>query len=250
LLALSICVVLGCSDDGLPAGGTDGADAGAGSVSASEGSGSVSGSSAQPSGSSGDESPGTSSDTAGTESGDSTTAGTVPSMACESDEDCVLVDDCCTCAAVHVDDVQPECPMDCEVSSCTANNIPDITVECRFGSCEFVPLDCNPLLVVCDQAPPECPDGQLPSVVDGCWGPCISTNACDVVGSCDDCRDDEACVQWATEVAPYFVCEPIDPSCEGAPDCTCMPGVCEDPFECAAPGGNGADLGCGCKVCG
>jgi hypothetical protein len=83
----------------------------------------------------------------------------------------VLVDDCCTCAAASVDDV-PVCDIEeCEQTECSAQNVPGIGVQCRFGSCEFEPVECNQIFATCGDAPPDCGDGLLPSVVDVCTDP-------------------------------------------------------------------------------
>lgn len=32
--------------------------------------------------------------------------------------------------------------------------------------------------VLCDALPPMCPDGQVPSIMGGCWGPCVPITSC------------------------------------------------------------------------
>jgi hypothetical protein len=247
-LACSLVIVLGaCSDDGAPAAGTEG-----GSASVSAGTGDAEGSS------NGDPTPGTSadpsaseSDSAGPESGGGTTAGPSNATTCEQDEDCMLLNDCCYCLATHVEDAPPPCEMqECFAPTCDANGLPNLEVRCRFGTCEFVPFSCSPFLVACDELPPECTASQLPSVVDGCWGPCVPAELCDAVPSCDTCLEGEVCIESSTQLGYTFTCEPIDPSCPGVPDCTCMGTACEDPFVCApASDANGADLACECPTC-
>ena len=247
LLACSLVIVLGgCSDDGAPAAGTGG-----GSATVSAGTGEEGGSS------NGDPTPGTStsdgqSESAGPESGGATTAGPSSSTTCEQDEDCTLINDCCYCLATHVEDAPAPCEMqECFAPTCDANGLPNLEVRCRFGTCEFVPISCSAYLVACDEAPPECTDSQLPSVVDGCWGPCVPAEVCDTVPSCDDCPEGEACIETLTMFFGYtYACEPIDPSCAGAPDCTCMGTACEDPYMCGpASDTNGVDLACFCRGC-
>ena len=47
------------------------------------------------------------------------------------------------------------------------------------GACRMVAAgSCDARRVVCDARPPLCLRGQAPSVVDGCWGPCVQANTC------------------------------------------------------------------------
>lgn len=240
MACLWVFSLVACSDDGLGSGASEGGS-GTGSASngdASNGEGTTHG--------------GTSADGSGGPGSAGPTTDGESSTLCEGDDDCLLVNDCCSCAAIHVDDPMPPCDLqECFAPTCDANGMIDPQVWCRFGTCEFVPLSCSPFLVACDEAPPECGEGTVPSVVESCWGPCVPASACDVVPSCDDCPDGEACIETSTQLGWTFSCEPIDPSCDGTPDCTCMGVVCEDPFECVPAGeANGAALGCGCPTCG
>ena len=280
-------MLVACSDDGVPATGTDGSTGSAttaSTVSASDTSvpttgtpttsGPTSGTTDEPStteppgstsgvettggtqaettgsGSSGETTESTSSGSgSGSESSSESTGDPIPGNACDSDDDCVLVDDCCTCQAMHVDDPTPECDIEaCFQSTCSAQNIPGIDVQCSFGSCEFVPFECNPVFVACDELPPDCPDGTLPSVVKGCWGSCVPSEACDFVPDCGYCPGDETCVSMETQLGPFYFCVPVDPSCDGMPDCDCMGTVCEDPFMCGDE--DDGNLSCFCPVCG
>lgn len=171
-------------------------------------------------------------------------------LTCTSNDDCVLFDDCCSCTAHHVDDPMDGCPVDCEVSACEAAGLPQHPVECRFGTCQLADIDCNDDLVVCDENPPDCPEGALPSAAAGCWtGQCVPPQACDVVPDCSWCADDETCVQQATQIGLWSSCEPIDPSCDGSPSCACMgDAICQNPYECSEAVGSG-EIGCVCPVC-
>ncbi|MEM9192935.1 MAG: hypothetical protein AAGF12_27420 [Myxococcota bacterium] len=45
---------------------------------------------------------------------------------------------------------------------------------------------CDPRQVLCDAIPPDCPQGRVPEVVQGCWGNCVD------IGECA-CSDPAAC---------------------------------------------------------
>ena len=226
------------SDTSTPTGSTDPTD---------------SGSTTTDSGSTGfDDSSGTSGDTDSGDSSGTTTGGTTEPE-CIVDEDCMLVNDCCSCEAVPVGEDAPECDIKaCLVPTCTAVGLGKPAVECNFGTCEVEEVSCNPMLVVCDEKPPVCPEGQAPRVVEGCWGGCIPVEYCDVVPSCEDCGEDEACVEAVTQLGPSLQCVPIPPSCEGAPSCDCLGEVCEDPFDLCSDGigpTTGSELSCSCPAC-
>jgi hypothetical protein len=61
-----------------------------------------------------------------------------------------------------------------------------VSVE-TTGPC---PTRCDPDLVRCDRLPPRCIGGQVPSVVAGCWGPCVPIEACTCTtfADCPDIR--------------------------------------------------------------
>lgn len=270
-------MLVACSDDGVPATETEGSTGSASAATSpttvdpsaatttapttsppttgttddaesSDGPGSTSGVTVgtnDPSSSSGEPTGSTTDSSSGSES----TTGTVPGTTCESVEDCVVVDDCCTCAAQHVDDPVPDCDiLACFQSTCSAQGVPGIGVQCVFGSCEFVPVDCNAALVTCEEPPPPCPEDTLPSVVDGCWGTCVPSEACDFVPDCSWCPGDETCVTQGTQLGLFYSCVPVDPSCDGTADCDCMGSVCQNPFMCTDE--NAGELTCVCPVCG
>jgi hypothetical protein len=182
-----------------------------------------------------------------------TTTGGMTEPECIVDEDCMLVNDCCSCDAIPLGDDPPECEiMECLVPTCTALGVGKPAVECNFGTCEVEDVSCDPMLVVCDQKPPACPKGQAPRVEDGCWGACIPVEYCDVVPSCEACGDDEACVEAVTQFGPSLQCVPIPPECGGAPSCDCLDDVCESPFDVCADGigpETGSELSCTCPDC-
>jgi len=253
-LASSFVIALalaGCSDDGLtPEADTDTSGTGTGTTSnTATNTETTLGQTTTPPGDSTTDGCGTadcfpSSSTGCDESGgcDSTTTDEPPpppSMTCENPMQCVLVDDCCECAAYHIDDTVPECPMDCEQPMCSALGIPDIGVVCEAGMCELEKRDCSGL-VVCDSLPPDCVDGTLPEVGNGggggCWtGACIPLEACDPVPGCEYCVATEACVATETMQATTVSCLPLPEDCMGLATCECMPpDTCAMPFDTCA----------------
>ena len=47
---------------------------------------------------------------------------------------------------------------------------------------------CNPDDVACYGIPPDCAPGEVPSVEDACWGPCVPILSCQPQPSCGDCQ--------------------------------------------------------------
>lgn len=169
---------------------------------------------------------------------------------CEDPDQCVLINDCCQCAAAHIDDKIPECPMDCLQPLCDALGVPDIEVTCEDGSCELVQFDCSGI-TACDSLPPRCAPGTLPEVApDGtCWtGACLPVAACETVPDCEACPDDQACVQEVTMLGPSFSCRAMPEACGGVATCDCMPpDTCEAPFD-TCEDADGVII-CSCPVC-
>ncbi len=281
LLATAALVLSACSDDGLvgadtEAGETASAGSSGGSATAASTGGAVttadptadtsdpsdSGTTDPtgptdtdgPSSSTGDD--GTSGSSGGDSSGGSSTGGSTEPE-CTMDEDCMLVDDCCSCDAIPVGEDPAKCEiMECLIPTCQSLGLGMPAVQCNFGTCEVEEVNCNPFTVTCDpkdNPPPKCPEGQAPRVVDECWGNCVPVEYCDVVPSCDDCGQDEVCIEAVTQLGPSFTCEPIPPSCEGAPSCDCMgEEVCIVPFDVCNDGiepKSGSEISCSCPTC-
>ncbi len=100
---------------------------------------------------------------------------------CESASDCALISTCCTCLVAPVGTPEPEgCSILCDTDLCTANGFGRDDVACQHGFCGVVGADgtCNSEDVTCAASPPPCPAEYLPSVVDGCWGPCVVQYSC------------------------------------------------------------------------
>lgn len=184
--------------------------------------------------------------------GGSTDTGPDPADECVVDDDCVLVNDCCTCAAIPATEPPPDCDIvACLIPTCQSEGIPSAEAVCEFGSCEIASVECNPSFVSCDQDPPDCADGFYPAVdLDaGCWtGTCVEAEVCETVPSCDDCPADETCVEYSTQLGPQYHCSPIPDACDGTPSCACMSDACEAPFDSCGDGPSG--ISCSCPVCG
>lgn len=65
-------------------------------------------------------------------------------------------------------------------------------------------LNCDERDVLCKKARPDCPDQQVPAVVDGCWGECQPVGAC-VCHAADECpmRESYVCHMSAQHCGPY-----------------------------------------------
>ncbi len=103
---------------------------------------------------------------------------------CSTAADCVLIDDCCNCVAARRGTPPPvACPVACDVDMCTnaGVDLSQVNVGCWQGFC--VPLaepgNCNAAEVACPWPAPRCPTGyDYPSVINGCWGPCVANGSC------------------------------------------------------------------------
>lgn len=106
-----------------------------------------------------------------------TTGPPVPEVPCAQDNECILHGDCCSCIALHRDQPAPEdCPGDCERDACDVWGLTEVLCshECRVAL-----VECDPAMVTCADAPPDCEDGQLPSLLERCWsGHCVPQDLC------------------------------------------------------------------------
>jgi len=141
---------------------------------------------------------------------------------CVNDTDCTLLDSCCTCQGVSMNESLPDCPLvECFALTCEANGLPLPTTVCRASHC-VVNADCNPNHVQCDKTMPMCPPGLTPLVVNGCWGGCLAVAECSEVGSCTQCLNGQACVDSNTMMLPAQHCVDVPASCNGQISCACM----------------------------
>lgn len=183
-----------------------------------------------------------------TDASSSSDTGQTPAGPCVSDQDCALHNDCCSCYGLPADQVDGQCKKRCEQPMCDQLGIDQAV--CRFGVCITEEVHCDGSKVACDEAPPDCPEGQVPQVVGVCWsGLCVDAVSCDVVADCGACPAGTMCVQLISKQETPPSCEPIPAECDGKVDCKCAGEfVCTGIFNaCNESGGN--QLTCGCPTC-
>ena len=149
-----------------------------------------------------------------------------PGDDCETVADCKLNDDCCTCSAYGRTTVPVECSItDCREKACEYGpNVPH-ELTCYNGHCEFVKVDCDPTHVTCNEAPPVCASLNVPSVIDGCWGPCTLLGACkDIPYLGADCPKGYAKTYWWDCMS--------NPCSGGYEGCVKIPEACGDTLRC------------------
>lgn len=202
--------------------------------------------------------PGTTADTGGSTSGTGgTTGGGDEFVPCVTDEDCALVDDCCECEPVNVNEAPHVCDLpECLIPTCAGHGLEGAAVECRFGRCTFAKVQCNPLGITCDTSAPECPGDQVPGVMDTddgkCWtGFCVPAEACDWVLNCDFCADEELVCVGKLQKGAYHVCEPRPADCEGTGniDCGCGQQICDASPPHTVCHDEMPDIACECPFC-
>lgn len=214
----------------------------------------------------------------------------LPTNECEGDDDCPDGNVCELYDALEPQGCDPASGMDCSVSPvgvCVpARRICETNDDCASDSGEQAwcienecvsMVDCDPNHAGCEMLPPTCPDGEVVSVVGGCFGPCVPAGAClPAIAGCSDssdCGPDEVCVVecWACEsgdpacagcegrceaptpgcatdadcgpneqcVSSCWDCLPEDPDCVGGCESYCVPlgGECQDDASCVDPSG-------------
>jgi hypothetical protein len=164
---------------------------------------------------------------------------------CHRDEDCRLVNDCCSCAAVARGQADPACDpaKSCLMTTCAQYGGID-RPRCLAGRC-IVGFACDTSDVTCKRAPPVCPAGQTPLVVgtgaQKCYGECVDAEQCAAVPACSACAPDDLCVHTpAIEEATH--CVPWPQACAGPASCSCASAACVAPFASCAdaePGTSG-----------
>lgn len=142
---------------------------------------------------------------------------------CLSADECILHDDCCRCDAYYVeDDPPPECDEECDVTMCEYLGVTAATcnLDDEIWGCS-PSIDCRASSAACEQAPPQCPEGELPTVIDGCWGPCLPATSCYTVDDCDACPDGFHCLPYV-HIPGIIACAPIPEECPDPPTCECL----------------------------
>lgn len=129
-------------------------------------------------------------DSASTSSGGSSTGGTTSSggsagfggsssSECTSASDCTLFNDCCACEAQASGEAEPD--SSCPMASCLQSHCDAVQAgpepQCVSGRC-VLDVDCDLSSIACRQAEPECPEGEVPTAVDQCYGGCVPASEC------------------------------------------------------------------------
>ena len=189
-------------------------------------------------------------------SGDTgSSSGGAEMVPCMVDSDCTLVEDCCSCEPIGPGEEAPPCDLpECFVTQCEPKGLGSAEVQCRFGRCTFVKVNCNPVDVSCKSLPPDCPGTEVPSVdVDAaCWtGQCVPAEACDVVPDCSYCEEDELICVTKLQKGSFTVCEPKPVDCGDVDDvdCGCAAQVCEMSPPHVVCQELPEDIACECPVC-
>lgn len=146
-----------------------------------------------------------------------------PTAECESADQCVLVNDCCTCDVVVAGEEPPCEMMECLVPTCEANGFTP-EVACVVGTCAPAPVNCDANQITCEiEPPPPCGGGLVRSVTGMCYGPCVEPSVCETLPfECDGstCGEGHACV--TTQSGAPSRCVPLPPGCDGSPSCDCL----------------------------
>lgn len=96
--------------------------------------------------------------------------------ACTAVSECRLHSDCCSCVAVHADEPVAACDASCERNTCETWGVSELLCA---HTCHIRLLECDPTLVACDEAPPRCDDGFVPTIAERWWtGYCAPQEVC------------------------------------------------------------------------
>jgi hypothetical protein len=114
--------------------------------------------------------------------------------------------------------------------------------DCDFGYCVDgvcqSRFDCDQSHAFCDMIPPLCGPGLVPSVINGCWGPCVLPEFClPVQIEClanEDCPAGHECLMYCTSSCDNGSSECFD-YCGGV--CVPVAPLCNSDFECLDPSG-------------
>jgi hypothetical protein len=139
---------------------------------------------------------------------------------CASNEDCVRFEDCCSCSAEPAANPPAHCKSACEQSACVTSGLAGVDAVCLGNRC-VLNLSCVRSEVTCRAAEPECDAGKVPSVIDGCWGPCVAPSQCFNVDNCADCAEGEVCVEQRDSF-PLTQCVEVSSACAQKPTCECV----------------------------
>ena len=170
---------------------------------------------------------------------------------CTESSQCVLHADCCNCVALTPDQDPPGCDINsCKQDACTQLAIdPQADAQCQAGRC--IPgANCDHSQVKCLTAPPVCPAGEIPSVQNACWGPCVRSSECSFVPDCTSCDATHfVCVSNIARV-PTHHCVDLPKQCASDRSCACLgESVCISPYVLCADSAATNQIDCECPNC-
>lgn len=161
---------------------------------------------------------------------------------CAAAEDCKLIDDCCNCVAVPLDETAPGCGVtECgNEQPCVVSGVHAADPLCEAGRCA-AGFDCDHLKVNCSTTAPDCGStSDVPSVIGNCWsGACVAPTECSYVAASEICTSRglvAVTVVAATDERIHCVA-PFE-QCGSNANCWCLgSSVCADaPCFDAGPG--------------
>ncbi|MFO0570849.1 MAG: hypothetical protein U0263_34750 [Polyangiaceae bacterium] len=109
-------------------------------------------------------------------------------------------------------------------------------------------VDCNPSTVLCKSMAPTCSPGEVPSVVNQCWGPCVPILTCAPEKDCTNCPNG-FCAEYVALGTEYRC---VLPSLQcAALACSCLADYfCLSPYNsCSTPSAGSAKVRCECPNC-
>jgi hypothetical protein len=174
---------------------------------------------------------------------------------CQRDEDCQLVNDCCSCQAIGARESAPYCDpkMACVMPSCSQYGGLD-HAKCMAGRC-VLGFDCDASNVACKRLPPVCPAGQAPQIVgqgaSRCYGECVDARQCLSVPSCSVCAAKDLCVKYILPMQVQAVhCVPTPTNCAANPTCACVQSaVCVGAYQMCTGYNSAPTIQCSCMNC-
>ncbi len=106
----------------------------------------------------------------------------------------------------------------CGEGSCSEGEL------CVFGRCVDNAANCRLNEVDCSRETPSCEIGQVPSVVDGCSGPCVDVAGGGYMGACAICAAaGTLCLGWDDDNETFYGCaDPVEVA-DTCDSCDCLP---------------------------